>query len=59
MHRKVIYAKKGVNPEVDSYSPFFNNQKGNETTLNEDLKNEGITDLYICGLAYDVCVGMF
>lgn len=28
-----------------------------ETTLNAQLKLKGITDIYVCGLAYDVCVG--
>lgn len=28
-----------------------------ETTLNAQLKMKGITDIYVCGLAYDVCVG--
>ena len=29
----------------------------NESTLNEELQKEGITDLFLCGLATDVCVG--
>lgn len=28
-----------------------------ETTLSAQLKMKGITDIYVCGLAYDVCVG--
>lgn len=48
---------KGINPEVDSYSVFHDNQKMSETTLNAQLKAKGITDIYVCGLAYDVCVG--
>lgn len=56
MKRKVFIAKKGVNPEIDSYSPFFNNYKLNETELHNQLQSEEITDLYICGIAYDVCV---
>lgn len=48
---------KGTNPEVDSYSVFWDNKKMSETTLNAQLKLKGITDIYVCGLAYDVCVG--
>lgn len=48
---------KGTNPEIDSYSVFWDNAKMSETTLNAQLKMKGITDIYVCGLAYDVCVG--
>lgn len=58
MKRSVIYAKKGAKSDIDSYSAFFDNCKLNETTLNADLRKHGVTDLYVCGLAADVCVGM-
>ncbi|XP_015596771.1 uncharacterized protein LOC107268477 [Cephus cinctus] len=48
---------KGTNPEVDSYSVFWDNKKLTETTLSSQLQSKGATDIYICGLAYDVCVG--
>lgn len=48
---------KGTNPEIDSYSVFWDNAKLSETTLSAQLKMKGITDIYVCGLAYDVCVG--
>ncbi|XP_061401566.1 nicotinamidase-like, partial [Musca vetustissima] len=48
---------KGTNPEVDSYSVFWDNKKLSDTTLNAQLKMKGATDIYVCGLAYDVCVG--
>ncbi|XP_067626174.1 nicotinamidase [Eurosta solidaginis] len=48
---------KGTNPEVDSYSVFWDNKKLSDTTLNAQLKMKGTTDIYVCGLAYDVCVG--
>ncbi|XP_020291978.1 uncharacterized protein LOC109858787 [Pseudomyrmex gracilis] len=48
---------KGTNPEVDSYSVFWDNKKLTETTLSSQLQKKGATDIYICGLAYDVCVG--
>lgn len=48
---------KGTNPEVDSYSVFWDNKKITETTLASQLQERGVTDIYVCGLAYDVCVG--
>ncbi|XP_047034351.1 uncharacterized protein LOC124640575 [Helicoverpa zea] len=48
---------KGTNPEVDSYSVFWDNKKLTETSLGNQLRHLGASDIYICGLAYDVCVG--
>ena len=52
---RVIY--KGVNPNIDSYSAFFDNSKLGKTCLEELIRNEGCTDVYVCGIATDVCVG--
>lgn len=51
---KTIY--KGVNPNVDSYSAFYDNRKLSKTALEEIIRKEGCTDLYVCGIATDVCV---
>ncbi len=51
-----IIIKKGSNPEIDSYSAFFENDKKTETGLEYYLKGLKITDVYICGLATDYCV---
>lgn len=48
---------KGTNPNIDSYSAFWDNNKLSETGLGKELKDRGITDVFICGIAYDVCVG--
>ncbi|XP_077984070.1 nicotinamidase-like [Glandiceps talaboti] len=48
---------KGTNPDLDSYSAFWDNKKLSETTLEGALKNRSVTDVYVCGLAYDYCVG--
>ncbi|CAF0792607.1 unnamed protein product [Brachionus calyciflorus] len=56
MGRSVIYVYKGCRSDIDSYSAFFDNCKLNETSLRTDLIKHEITDLYICGLAADVCV---
>ena len=48
---------KGTNPDIDSYSAFFDNSKISATPLVTELMNKGVTDVYVCGIAYDVCVG--
>ena len=52
---RVVY--KGVNPAIDSYSAFFDNAKLGKTCLEELIRDEGCTDVYVCGIATDVCVG--
>lgn len=47
---------KGEDAKVDSYSGFFDNGKRNKTQLDAFLKENGITDVYIMGLATDYCV---
>lgn len=51
---KHIY--KGTSLEFDSYSAFIDNQKRQQTNLKEELLNVNITDVYVCGIAYDFCV---
>lgn len=48
---------KGTNSVIDSYSAFWDNGKLSETSLNTDLTSRGITDVFVCGIAYDYCVG--
>ncbi|XP_050302836.1 nicotinamidase-like [Anthonomus grandis grandis] len=48
---------KGTNPEIDSYSAFWDNSKLTDTKMESQLKRRNITDVYVCGIAYDVCVG--
>jgi len=48
--------KKGQNPELDSYSGFFDNARRAATGLGDFLKAERVTDVYILGLATDYCV---
>lgn len=48
---------KGTNPDVDSYSVFWDNKKLTQTSLVSQLEQKRATDIYVCGLAYDVCVG--
>jgi len=48
--------RKGYDRRVDSYSGFFDNGKRNDTGLAQYLKEHGILELYIVGLATDYCV---
>lgn len=47
---------KGVDPDIDSYSTFFDNGHKRSTGLAEYLKERKVTDVYIVGLATDFCV---
>eukprot|EP00741_Cyanophora_paradoxa_P011146 tig00020553_g10767.t1 len=48
--------QKGTNIKVDSYSAFYDNARLQATELAPLLKEKGITDVYMCGLATDYCV---
>lgn len=48
--------QKGMNPDVDSYSGFFDNARRGDTGLGDFLKEKGIKTVYISGLALDYCV---
>ncbi|MFI5391380.1 MAG: bifunctional nicotinamidase/pyrazinamidase [Bacteriovoracales bacterium] len=48
--------QKGTDPNIDSYSGFFDNDHINSTGLSDYLKSKGITEIYIAGLATDYCV---
>merc|ERR1712087_1015998 len=48
---------KGMDPAVDSYSAFMDNDKKTKTALNGLLKEAEITEIFCVGLAYDYCVG--
>ncbi len=48
--------RKGMDPETDSYSGFFDNGHQISTGLAGYLREKGITDAYFCGLASDICV---
>lgn len=48
--------RKGMNPRVDSYSAFFENDKATQTGLAGYLREVGCTHLTMAGLATDFCV---
>ena len=59
MSQKSYRVNKGTNPDVDSYSSFWDNDKLSKTQLSAILSEHRVTDVYCCGLAYDICVGEF
>ncbi|MFD2247003.1 bifunctional nicotinamidase/pyrazinamidase [Pontibacter ruber] len=48
--------RKGTNPEIDSYSGFYDNDRLKSTGLADFLRGKGIKQVYIAGLAGDYCV---
>jgi nicotinamidase/pyrazinamidase len=47
---------KGTDAEIDSYSGFFDNGHRKATGLGEYLKEQGVDEVYLCGLTTDYCV---
>ena len=47
---------KGTDPGIDSYSGLFDNGHRKSTGLGEWLKEKGVTEVFVCGLATDYCV---
>jgi len=48
--------RKGMAPDIDSYSAFFDNGHRKATGLSAYLRGRGVTDVYLAGLAGDYCV---
>lgn len=48
--------RKGTNPYVDSYSGFFDNDRRENTGLSQYLKENGVEEVVVTGLATDYCV---
>lgn len=48
--------RKGLDPEIDSYSGFYDNGHKKSTGLAGYLREKGAKELYFCGLAADICV---
>lgn len=47
---------KGTDPEIDSYSGFFDNGHRKATGMGEYLKEQAVTEVFVLGLATDYCV---
>ena len=48
--------RKGTNPEIDSYSGFFDNGRKKATGLHGYLQERKVSSVFVCGLAADFCV---
>lgn len=48
--------RKGENPEIDSYSGFYDNDRSSKTELEDFLNTNYVTNVDIAGLALDYCV---
>lgn len=51
-----VIIRKGFRKEIDSYSAFYENDQTTRTGLAGYLRERGIKDLYVAGLATDFCV---
>lgn len=54
--RAALIQRKGMNPAIDSYSAFFENDQTTPTGLVGALRSLGIDTLTMVGLATDFCV---
>ena len=54
--KKSFHLYKGTNPEVDSYSAFYDNDHKTKTELVSLLKYEEPDEVFVCGLATDYCI---
>jgi nicotinamidase/pyrazinamidase len=52
-----LILRKGFHPQIDSYSAFFENDRTTPTGLAGYLRERGLNRVFLCGLAYDYCVG--
>ena len=48
--------QKGTDPDIDSYSSFFDNAKLRSTGLGDYLRQRDVHEIFVCGLATDYCV---
>lgn len=48
--------QKGIDPEIDSYSVFFDNAHRRSTGLGDYLRGNSVDEVFLLGLATDYCV---
>lgn len=51
-----LVVRKGFDPQIDSYSAFFENDRMTPTGLGGYLRERGMRRLFLAGLATDYCV---
>lgn len=56
LDRADLVIRKGFRRQIDSYSAFFENDHETTTGLAGYLRERGLTDLTLVGLAHDFCV---
>lgn len=56
VHRIEATFRKGMDPEIDSYSGFYDNGHKKATGLAGYLRERQAGAVYVCGLAADYCV---
>ena len=52
-----LIVRKGFRRDVDSYSAFLENDHMTSTGLAGYLRDRGLSSVFLCGLAWDYCVG--
>lgn len=52
-----LILRKGFRRDIDSYSAFLEDDHTTPTGLAGYLRERNLTRLFLCGLAYDFCVG--
>lgn len=52
-----VIVRKGIDPAIDSYSTFFENDRRTATGLDGWLRQRGFCRIFLAGLATDFCVG--
>ena len=55
--RAELIVRKGFDAQIDSYSAFFENDRRTPTGLAGYLRERGLKQCFLAGLAYDYCVG--
>ena len=55
--KNALMIYKGQDADLESYSSCYGTRKLHETKLRAELEAAAITDVFVCGLAYDYCVG--
>jgi len=54
--RAEVIFRKGTDPEIDSYSTFFDNGHLKSTGLADYLRAKEVSQVYVTGLCGDICV---
>lgn len=56
MNKVEAIFRKGMDPEIDSYSGFYDNGHKKSTGLAGYLRARSVGEVFVCGLAGDYCV---